>query len=145
MGHKAGDRVKKVQVWILSRDKKVLLLKTNAARGAFWQPVTGSVEEGEEVEAAALREAKEESGLTFMAPPKSLGFEFYFEAKWAKGKKVHETTFMLKWDGESKDAQIKLDPREHDSYVWAAPQDALKELKFESNAQALKLLMKKER
>ncbi|HRK03098.1 MAG TPA: NUDIX domain-containing protein, partial [Oligoflexia bacterium] len=46
---------RKVQCWILSRSGRCLLLLTNKRRGEFWQPVTGTVEDGESFEQAALR------------------------------------------------------------------------------------------
>lgn len=147
----------KVQVWIHSRSdapsasgagtaaaaptRKVLLLCTTPERGEFWQPVTGSVDNGESLETAALREAQEESGLSFLGPPLRLGHEFSY-SDW-RGQ-VHETVFELEAPpGAPTQAKIHLDTREHMAFRWEAPEEALALLKFDSNREALKLLLKR--
>ena len=42
---------------------RFLVLKRPEERGGFWQPVTGGVEDGETIEAAARRELDEETSL----------------------------------------------------------------------------------
>src|SRR4051812_7156859 len=79
-------RRRKVQVWIYRLAPfQVLLLKTNRSRGAFWQPVTGSVEDEESLPDAALREGCEESGLEFVGIPLSLERSFKFESSYDGG------------------------------------------------------------
>ena len=132
---------RKVQVWIhtLGADgrPRVLLLKTNPARGSFWQPVTGGLEAGETLEIAALREATEETGLNFSGPPIPLGYEFTFPSRWAPNDVVEETAFTLQILSV---AAVTLDPREHVEFQWLEPKQALSLLKFESNREALNRL-----
>jgi 8-oxo-dGTP pyrophosphatase MutT (NUDIX family) len=123
----------KIQVWI-HHQGDVLLLKTNAARGGFWQPVTGSVEKGEELPAAALREATEETRLEFRGQPKRLGEPFCFENH---GKQCEETGFSL----EAESREVTTDPREHDGFRWVSPKEARKLLKFDSNRDLLEELV----
>jgi dihydroneopterin triphosphate diphosphatase len=133
--------IRKVQVWIhgVKKDQRqVLVFKTNEKRGSFWQPVTGGVEEGEALEAAAAREAFEESGLVFSSPPRSVGFEFTFQRG---GQTVREHAFEISVAEAGQ--PLKLDPKEHVEARWLAPIEALKLLRFESNAHPLQLLMKK--
>lgn len=137
---------RKVQVWIFSRDAKqapsCLLLKTNKARGQFWQPVTGTVEDHEGFFEAACREPLEETGFDFEAPPADTGYEFEFASRFGHTK---EHVFALQVDGEPKP---KIDPKEHDDFQWTAPKDALKLLRYPSNVdglrKAFKLLFKKD-
>ena len=126
----------KVQVWIHRPGPEVLILLTRPDRGGFWQPVTGGVESGERPVAAALREASEESGLSFTEEPQALDFEFTFERE---GETLREFTFGLRAPGGK--ASIRLDSHEHVDSRWVTPEVALGMLKHESNAQALKKLL----
>lgn len=127
---------RKVQVWIFSRDKagnpRCLLLKTNAARGAFWQPVTGTVEDGESFDAAAGREAAEETGFPFGAAPADAGYEFEFASRFGPAL---ERTYALEVAGET---VPKLDPKEHDAHRWVTPAEALALVRHPSNAEGLR-------
>ncbi len=131
----------KVQVWIYrNRQRKgyeVLLLRTNRKRGSFWQPVTGSVDEGESLEKAARREATEETGLSFSRKPQSLDLEFAFESRFGPAR---ESVFGLEAPDSSD--QIDLDPHEHEAWQWVTPDEAFKLLKYPSNAEGLKALLK---
>ena len=57
-------------------DGRVLLLRRAAARGGFWQPVTGRLEAGETPEEAARRELREETGADVQ--PEALGYRHAF-------------------------------------------------------------------
>lgn len=137
----------KVQVWIHcllpkgeSGERYVLLLKTRPDRGGFWQPVTGSVDEGEALDAAAGRETLEETGMTALRGPKALGFEFEFDSKWGHAT---ESAFEIEVaPSQGALPKVKTDPSEHTEAVWVKPDEALTRLKFESNAFSLQLLMR---
>ena len=134
-------RREKGQVWILSRhengDWRVLLLKTLPERGAFWQPVTGSIESGESIHKGALREAIEETGLPPLRNIETLGYEFTFEGKWGPS---HETAFFYEtYPGCPK---VTLDSSEHQGYQWAPLTEALALLHYEPNRQALLQLIR---
>lgn len=128
----------KVQCWIFARNEndpagpKCLLLKTNLTRGSFWQPVTGSVEPGEGYFEAACREPLEETGFLFESPPRDVGFEFEYTSQFGVTK---EHVFALTLDKEN---IPKLDPKEHQDFLWIKPIDALGKLKYPSNADGLK-------
>jgi len=126
----------KVQVWIHSGDR-VLLLKTIPERGAYWQPVTGGVEDGESLAQAAWREAMEETGLHFSGDAQPLGFDFEFPSRYGS---IHESAFSLAVTTD--DPQVKVDPVEHSEYRWVNVAQAMPLLKFDSNRQALTLLAK---
>lgn len=128
---------KKAQVWIFARESdgslSCLLLRTNAKRGNFWQPVTGGAESGEDFEQAALREAQEETGLEFCGAPINTGYSFHFLSR--HGKDIEEQVFALLAEDK---APPELDPSEHDDYLWVPVQDAASQVKFESNVEGLK-------
>jgi 8-oxo-dGTP pyrophosphatase MutT (NUDIX family) len=138
---------RKVQVWIHCRapgsgDLRVLVLKTNAARESFWQPVTGKIEPGEELEEAALREAREETGLIFTARPEPLGEPFEFISYGARNV---ETGFSLRAEaGEGCLPGVRIDPKEHQEWEWVVPEEALARIRYPSNKDLLRILMEKE-
>lgn len=134
----------KVQVWIYTKinsneikdDILVLLLLTRPDRGNFWQPVTGSVEPGETLTEAALRETYEETGLPFKNSPLQLKYDFAFISR---GKNIHEYCFAIETP------QLRppvIDPREHIDFQWMNPSQAKNLLKHVSNQEALSALIK---
>lgn len=135
----ADDFQRKIQVWIWQGDR-FLLLKTTEKRGAFWQPVTGKVEDEESLEQGALREAREESGLMFGDQlPLPLDFEFEFEGKWGPAREV---AFALEApDGREGFPQILIDPTEHQDFAWLRKDEVLERLKWPSNRQAFEKLL----
>jgi len=112
---------KKVQVVVFAKSSNfynVLLLKTNAHRGSFWQNITGSLEKGESFEEAALREFREETGLADERPKTGENFfdlDFRFEFHDAKGRLAIERCFLVILPEQK---TITLDPHEHDEMEW---------------------------
>lgn len=107
---------KKVQVTILAKNPRpsVLLLKLSEKRGAFWQNVTGSVDEGEDFDQAAPRELWEETGIKITdAKIVSLNFSFEFHDRF--GRDIKEACYLA----VIKDTHypIKISD-EHQKYVW---------------------------
>ena len=135
---------KKVQVWIYSQDRKagntqILLLKTIEERGGFWQPVTGSVEEGEDLLDAALREATEETGLSFEGKVFFLDHSFEYEKK---GVRFHEYGYALQKNFlEEGPPRIRLDAHEHQAYQWVSASVARTQVHFDSNRHILDVLL----
>jgi 8-oxo-dGTP pyrophosphatase MutT (NUDIX family) len=115
----------KVQVWIFRRfaedQFEILLLKMVPERGGHWQPVTGGVEEGELIGAAALREATEETSLKFRMPLLDLDYHFNFKSRW--GGEVTETAYLLEADPSS---SVKIDAREHVDFEWVKVEEGVK-------------------
>lgn len=142
MSAKTVIKHEKGEVWILSQleenEWRVLLLKTLPERGAFWQPVTGSIEPGEQIHKGALREAIEETGLAPLRNIEPLGFEFSFEGKWGP---THETAFFYETYPGCPPAT--LDPREHQDFQWVSFNQALALIHYEPNRQAFTLLVRR--
>ncbi len=132
-----GEIRRKVQVWVVSADGLILLLCTNASRHSFWQPVTGSVEAGEDFPAAATREAFEETRLPRLSAPVSLDYEFQFESH---GTRNHEKVFYVLTPEIAGECKVHLDPNEHSQMKWVGAREAATLLKFESNREALRRL-----
>ncbi|MDO8471907.1 MAG: NUDIX domain-containing protein [bacterium] len=60
------SRVGQVESIVFRREHgaiKYLALKRNAAKGGFWQPLTGGIHSGEDIRVALVRELGEELGL----------------------------------------------------------------------------------
>lgn len=136
--------IKKVQVWVTRRGStglyEFLLLKTTPERGSFWQPVTGGVHEGETFVSAAIRELKEETGYELSEQPDPLWYEFEYSKN---GKEFYESCFFVKLPESLEKKDPVLDSKEHVEYQWADFKECLNSLKYESNQNALKKLVKR--
>jgi 8-oxo-dGTP pyrophosphatase MutT (NUDIX family) len=114
---------------------QVLVLRLIEKRGGFWQSVTGHVEEGEAFEEGALREAEEETGLSFDRRPQYLGLEYEFSGK--EDKLVHEKAYWIPLLGGSSPPPVTIDPTEHGECRWVSAAEAVKLVKFPGNKQAI--------
>jgi len=106
----------KAQVWVLSlKDEEfhALLLKLIPERGAYWQPVTGGIEDGESPKQGALREAWEETGFDPFEAIQALDHRFEYESRW--GRVEEEAFYFFAVPGCP---APKLDAREHTDYRW---------------------------
>jgi dihydroneopterin triphosphate diphosphatase len=132
-----------VQVVIFAetgRGVEYLLLRRIKSGGGFWQSVTGSLEEGETHAEAAVREVREETGISHhedeLIP---LGLTNVFEiaqewrAKYAPGV-THNEEICFALKVEKCEAQI--DPLEHEAWAWVDYDTALGMLYWESNKRA---------
>jgi dATP pyrophosphohydrolase len=117
--------------------REFLLLKRLPGHGGFWQPVTGSLEEGESHAHAAVREVQEETGLP--ASPENLielGLINLFEIaeqwrpKYAPGV-THNEEVCFALRVSSKDVQI--DTSEHQEFMWTDYQTAFEMLYWDSS------------
>ena len=133
---------KKVQVWIVrGKDRsslEVLLLKTVAVRGGFWQPVTGSVEQEESNFSAAQRELREETGFCLSSDELSaIGYSFEFDSRW--GGRVREEVFAA-WILDA--GTVKIDSREHSHFCWVDERQAFFLLHHEETKKCFQKVLK---
>jgi 8-oxo-dGTP diphosphatase len=99
---------------IVQHDGKVLLLQRpeDDFMGGVWELPSGTVEPGESLDQALIREVKEETGLGVTAVGAYLG-SFDYES--GSGKKSRQFNFAV--DVHSPEP-VQL--HEHDAYTWTA-------------------------
>lgn len=117
-----------------------LLLRRIPARGGFWQGVTGAVEPGEDLDAAAIRELIEETRLepVGLVP---IDYQYTFPLGGGRGPSVRrapritENVFLAILSAK---VDPTIDPAEHDAWAWFIYEDALGWLRWPENVEALK-------
>jgi 8-oxo-dGTP pyrophosphatase MutT (NUDIX family) len=128
----SGERYK-VQVHLYQREEisgrlKFLVMQRTPSKDSIWQPVTGNVEPDEQLEAAAVREVWEETGINRIHDLKRV-WEFDFDKK---GRRFHETVFCARVD----DSEVRLSS-EHADHRWCPGNEARAIMGFESNQEGL--------
>ena len=118
---------------------RVLLLHRRPERGNFWQPITGSIEEGEAPRETALRELREESGLD--AGIRDLGVtqsfmieSQYLASRYAAPIIASEVVFAAAADSS---LPITLDAEEHDACGWFTFAEAYERIRWSDDREAL--------
>jgi lipoyl(octanoyl) transferase len=136
----SGPDLRTVSVVPVGADGRVLLLRRSPARGGFWQPVTGRIERGESVEAAARRELREETGADVPVEPLSYRHSFALDPSLNRVRPgdlvlVEETAFAARLPAGF--AATLSD--EHAEHAWATPEEAAKLLRFAGLRRAVAL------
>ena len=133
-----------VLVVIYTPDLQVLLMERADAPG-FWQSVTGSQNADETLEATAIREVFEETGLDairFDLQDWSIENRYEIYPRWrhryAPGV-THNTEHVFGLCLPEVQA-ITLSPREHTQYAWWPWQTAAEQCFSPSNAAAIRVL-----
>jgi 8-oxo-dGTP pyrophosphatase MutT (NUDIX family) len=122
-----------VIVWENRDIRKVLLLQVTEERGGGWHPVTGHVEPEESFEAAALREATEETGFSFTVSPRYLGIEHEFDGRFGHAM---ERAYALIVSGDTPPTP-KLDATEHTNFQWLSPAEAMQAAAYPTSHEAI--------
>ena len=111
-----------------------LLLHRVTEQGAFWQGVTGALEQGESLLQGAAREVLEETGFT-PARICSVDFTYRFpvidEWREAYGPDPDE---VVEHEVDGDDPTLSW---EHNAWGWHAPEEAARMLKWPNNVEAL--------
>lgn len=103
---------------------EALVLFRHPHRGGFWQPVTGTVEQGESPLQTARRELIEETGIAGLEPV-DLRYKhaFAFESRTRLVPRIfEETAFAARVEGNP---TINLDAREHAEHKWVPVDEAI--------------------
>lgn len=118
----------KIMLWVLAPSEEsrsmplcdelpsVLLLQVNARRGGQWHPITGWVDDEDEcLQAAALREMFEETGLkqADRGMLKDLSVSLDFESRFGPAREHVFGVFL-----HSRPKSLQLDASEHDACIW---------------------------
>ncbi len=108
---------------------ETLLLKRHSHRGGFWQPVTGTIEKGEEISHCAVRELEEETGIRTPVYPLGYVHSFLFgEPRYDRAPRIFQETGF--WCLSEEETSIRLDSREHIYYAWVPVDEAIAKIPF---------------
>ena len=108
---------------LVVRDAQVLLIAT--AGGSRWQLPKGRLEEGETPEMAAVREVREETGVTGRIVAALPGIDYWFAEGRRKRIRKHVDYFLLEYVSGS---ELDFDRREAAAASWFAWSEALAKL-----------------
>lgn len=133
-----------VLVLIYSSDMQVLLLE-RADRKGFWQSVTGSIELGETLRDAAVREVMEETGLdaarfNLLDWQFSNTYEIYPHWRYRYAPGVTQNTEHVFGLELPATFPVQLAPDEHVRYEWVGWREAAVRVFSWTNVEALREL-----
>jgi 8-oxo-dGTP pyrophosphatase MutT (NUDIX family) len=125
-----------VSVWVHTvAPWQVLLLRRPASRAAGWQPVTGRVEAFDaSLEAACLREVREETGLGAPEALVDLGHESSFVGY--DGVTYRQRSFAARYAR----AEAPVRSAEHEEARWVGVDEALALLRWDEDKAVLTAL-----
>jgi lipoyl(octanoyl) transferase len=122
--------------------ERVLLLHRRPERGNFWQPITGSIEDGEAPLATARRELNEETG--YDGVPEDIGLQqsfmiesHFLAARFPPPVIATEIGFAARVNG---DRNVRMDAEEHDAFGWFTFAEAYERIRWSDDREALEQL-----
>jgi lipoyl(octanoyl) transferase len=135
------ESIRLVKVLVHDGDR-ILLLHRRPERGNFWQPVTGSIEDGESPIETARRELAEETGHD--GEPRELGLtqSFMIESQFLASRYdapiiASEVGFAASLASQ---LPIRIDPLEHDDWGWFTFAEAYERIRWTDDREALEYL-----
>jgi lipoyl(octanoyl) transferase len=136
-----GDTISLVKVLVHDGDR-VLLLHRRPERGNFWQPITGSIETGEQPLETARREIVEETGNRSEPREMDLRQSFMIESHYLASRYpapiiASEIGFVARLSSQ---LPIRMDAEEHDGYGWFSFDEAYAHIKWTDDREALEKL-----
>lgn len=135
------ETIRLVKVLVHDGDR-VLLLHRKPERGNFWQPITGSIEDGEAPLQTAQRELIEETGYAADPRPLDLLQSFMIESQFLESRYpapviASEVGFEARLDSL---LPIRIDPLEHDDWGWFTFAEAYERIRWTDDREALDAL-----
>jgi lipoyl(octanoyl) transferase len=121
---------------VLHDGDRVLLLQRSPAEGGFWQPVTGTIEPGEDPARAAARELLEETGFDGTPVDSGLRQSFLIERHPGDARKnlfVDERTYHI---ALPEDVSIELS-EEHVQYGWFTVESACDTIRWSDDRDSI--------
>jgi lipoyl(octanoyl) transferase len=123
-------------------DHRVLLLHRRPERGNFWQPITGSIEEGETPIETARREIAEETGHRGNPEALDLHQSFMIESQYLEARHpgpiiASEVGFVARLASA---VPIQIDADEHDDFGWFTFSEAYERIRWTDDREALERL-----
>jgi len=106
---------------VVNERGEVLIVRSSKWKNKHTVP-GGHIELGERAEDAIRREVKEETGLDV----EDVRLLLVQEAIYPKDYYKHEHFVFMDYICRTRNAQVKLDGRELQEYVWVNPKDAVK-------------------
>ena len=133
-----------VLVVVYTPDLQVLLLE-RADHPGYWQSITGSQNQGEELLQTAARETAEETGIdtanfSLMDLNFTNKYKIFQEWRWRYAPGVTHNTEHVFSLLLPKPAPVIVSPREHLRYAWLSQQEAIEKVFSSSNAEAIRNL-----
>jgi dATP pyrophosphohydrolase len=111
-----------------------LLVKRVPHDGGFWQPVTGSIEDGEQIRDSLVREVAEETGITELLHISPQLRQVHWEYRNGFGYDLVHAVHV------APEVQVVLNPAEHNDHQWLTLQPALAALKFDGNRDSMQVV-----
>ena len=130
-------------VKILAHDgDRVLLLHRRPERGNYWQPITGSIEDGESPLETARRELREETGQSGNPETLDLMQSFMIDSHFLEAQHpapiiASEIAYAATIDSR---IPIRLDTVEHDACGWFTFAEAYERIRWTDDREALERL-----
>ena len=135
------ETIRLVKVVVHDGDR-VLLLHRRPERGNYWQPITGSIEDGESPLDTARRELREETGQSGEPEPLDLAQSFLIESHFLESRHpapiiASEVAYAAALDSR---LPLRLDASEHDTFGWFTLAEARERIRWTDDREALERL-----